>query len=483
LQLIFSPFTQADTSTTRKYGGTGLGLTISSRLVGMMGGKIWVESEVGRGSRFCFTAHFDPPAAPEQGQQLQPHGEILGGVPILVVDDNETNRTILQRLLIHWHAEPTCVASGKEALAVLQEASERGKPYWVVLTDMYMPEMDGLKLTERIRRVPALTTTAVIMLTSGGRVASYLPKPVRRQELLASLLAACGQRAEAGSASKAVSEAAPRSAELRILLAEDNRVNQLVATRLLRKMGHTFAVANNGKEALALLAAQSFDLVLMDIQMPEMDGIEATRRIREEESRNSNHLPVIAMTAHAMKGDRERCLAAGMDGYISKPISASALELEIATVHATLAPAVPKDVSEETPRNRTPDSPTDDSRIGQPVPAVQWNRVRLLENLGGDEGLLRQIIDVFLKDAPRQIAEMRVALQARDANTIAKAAHSLKGSVGYFEVPEISDAAGALEEKGKQSEWSGTAELLDAFDAHVTGLLHAIQSELSVGAR
>jgi CheY-like chemotaxis protein len=455
----------------------------------MMGGTIWVESEVGRGSRFCFTAHFDPPAAPEQAKQLQPHTEILGGVPILVVDDNETNRTILQRLLTYWHAQPTCVASGKEALAAMQEASERGKPYRVVLTDMYMPEMDGLKLTERIRRVPALAATAVIMLTSGARsadrgrsvelrVASYLPKPVRRQELLASLLAACGQPTEAGSASRAVSEATPRSAELRILMAEDNRVNQLVATGLLRKMGHTFAVANNGKEALAMLAAQAFDLVLMDIQMPEMDGIEATRRIREDESRTSNHLPIIAMTAHAMKGDRERCLAAGMDGYISKPISASKLEVEIATVHAMLAPAATKEDTETLP-NRTLES-----RIRMlPVTAVRWNRVRLLENLGGDEGLLRQIIDVFLKYAPGQISDLRLALQGRDANMIAKTAHSLKGAVSYFEVPGISEAASALEEKGKQAEWSGTAELLDALEAHVTGLLQAIQSEISVEAR
>ncbi len=482
LQLIFSPFTQADTSTTRQYGGTGLGLTISSRLVTMMGGKIWVESEVGRGSRFCFTAHFDPPAASPQAKELQPHADILGGVPILVVDDNETNRTILQRLLSYWHAQPTCVASGEEALAAMKLASERSKPYRVVLTDMYMPEMDGLTLTERIRSVPELAATSVIMLTSGARfadrgrsvelgVASYLPKPVRRQELLASLLATCGHRAEAGSAAKTVSEATPRSAELRILMAEDNRVNQLVATGLLRKMGHTFTVANNGKEALALLAAQAFDLVLMDIQMPEMDGIEATRRIREDESRTSNHMPIIAMTAHAMKGDRERCLAAGMDGYISKPISASKLELEIATVHSMLGPSVPKETTEE---RRT---------IILPDPVVRWNRTHLLENLDGDEGLLRQIIDVFLKDAPRQVAELRLALQARDANMIAKTAHSLKGAVSYFEVPEISETATALEEKGKQLEWNGTAELLDSLETHVTGLLHAIQSELSVEAR
>jgi signal transduction histidine kinase/CheY-like chemotaxis protein/ligand-binding sensor domain-containing protein len=359
LKLIFSPFTQADTSTTRKYGGTGLGLTISSRLVTMMGGKMWVESEVGRGSRFCFTAHFDPPAASPQSKQLPPHLEILGGVCILVVDDNETNRKILQRLLIHWHAEPTCVASGEEALAAMKKASDSRKPYRVVLTDMYMPEMDGLTLTEQIRRVPALAATAVIMLTSGARsadrarsvelgVASYLAKPVRRQELLASLLATCGHRADAGSASKVAPEASPLSLELRILLAEDNRVNQLVATGLLRKMGHTCAVANNGKEALALLVTQTFDLVLMDIQMPEMDGTEATRRIREDESRTSNHMPIIAMTAHAMKGDRERYLDAGMDGYISKPISASKLEFEIAATLSMLRPVAPENTTRQT---------------------------------------------------------------------------------------------------------------------------------------
>jgi signal transduction histidine kinase/DNA-binding response OmpR family regulator/ligand-binding sensor domain-containing protein/HPt (histidine-containing phosphotransfer) domain-containing protein len=486
LQLIFSPFTQADTSTTRKYGGTGLGLTISSRLISMMGGKIWVESEVGRGSRFCFTAHFGPPSGSLPSKQLLPHADILGGVHILVVDDNETNRKILQRLLTHWRAEPACVASGDEALVAMKEASERSKPYQVVLTDMNMPEMDGLTLTEQIRRLPALAATAVILLTSGARstdrgrsvelgVTSYLPKPVRRQELLASLLAACGYRADAGPALEAAS-ALPRRPELRILMAEDNRVNQLVATGLLQKMGHTVAIANNGKEALALLATRSFDLVLMDIQMPEMDGIEATRRIREDESRTSNHMSIIAMTAHAMKGDRERCLAAGMDGYISKPINASKLELEIATVHTTHKPVTPEDATKETFHSR--------NKI-LPVPVVTWDRLRLLENLGGDDGLLREVIDVFLKEVPRQLAELRLALLERDAKMMAKTAHSLKGAVGYFEVPEISQEALALEEKGRLSEWSGTAELLDSLDANVTGLLHAIRvsDELSVEAR
>ena len=487
LHSIFSPFTQADTSTTRKYGGTGLGLTISSRLVAMMQGRIWVESEVGLGSKFCFTAHFDLPCTSQQSKELLPHADILEGVPILLVDDNETNRKILQRTLTHWYAEPTCVASGEDALAAMRQASASGRPFQIVLTDMNMPEMDGLMLTEEIRRSPTLAATPVIVLTSGGRsrdhvrcldlgIASYLHKPVRRQELLAAVMAVCGYRPETSAASRSNGGAEPRMPELRILLAEDNQVNQAVATRLLHKMGHTFTLANNGKEALALIASRVFDLVLMDIQMPEMDGIEATRRIRQDERGTLIHMPIIAMTAHAMKGDRERCLAAGMDGYISKPIIASKLELAIATLAKKHQAVVSEASTEQIPQAH--EGASED-------PPIVWNRQRVLENLGGDEDLLRQVIEIFTEEAPKHLAELRHAIREQDAKTTEKTAHSLKGELGYFDVPEISHAARELEEKGATSEWSGTGELMRFLERNVSELLQTIRTaeELSVETR
>jgi two-component system sensor histidine kinase/response regulator len=340
---IFSPFTQADSSTTRKYGGTGLGLTISARFISMMGGKIWLESAIGKGTQFHFTARLKVRGKGVESQVLVPL-ESLHGLRILVVDDNQTNRRILKGILTSWGARTACIESGEQALLELVSASTTGEPYQLVLTDMHMPGMDGFGLVEQIRRTPALLTATVIMLTSAGHrgdmarchelgIRSYLYKPVRKQELLAALLTALGRDQTASPSSvlpQTEQRAQPRA--LRVLLAEDNRINQIVATRSLEKMGHSVVVAGNGNEALSLLTAQPFDLILMDIQMPEMDGLTATARIRESERPTLLHIPIIAMTAHAMKGDRERCIDAGMDGYVSKPISAPELEAAIAAV-------------------------------------------------------------------------------------------------------------------------------------------------------
>jgi len=337
LESIFSPFTQADASTTRKYGGTGLGLSISSRLAEMMGGKIWVESEVGRGTHFSFTARFEVTDKRTESE-LGTAPESLRGVKILVVDDNPTNRRILKGVLQRWNAQITCVESGKQGLAEMDLAREREDPFHVVLTDMHMPEMDGLGLVTTMRSTPGMASTAVVLLSSGVLrkdaeafremgIKLILNKPVRRKELLSAVLTATGHHpAEMMRAIDASEESPLRSKRLHILLAEDNHVNQAVAGGILAKKGHTLVVANNGLEALSLLAQQAFDLVLMDIQMPEMDGLTATQRIRESERLTQRHLPIIAMTAYAMKGDRERCIAAGMDGYVSKPINSESLE-------------------------------------------------------------------------------------------------------------------------------------------------------------
>jgi two-component system sensor histidine kinase/response regulator len=326
---IFSPFTQADSSTTRKYGGTGLGLTISARLAAMMGGRIWLESEIGRGSSFCFIVRMQAlEKTTESG--IIAAAESLHGVRILVVDDNQTNRRIMKGTLKLWDAQTTCVEGGREALMELASALEAQKPYQVVVTDMHMPEMDGFGLVAKIRSLPAMASIPVVMLSSGGHredaelcrqlgIASFLTKPVRRRELLSAILAVLGyQPTSPGQAKVLPSEITSHNRVFRILLAEDNRVNQAVASRLLAKLGYTLVIANNGKEAVDLLKQQTFDLVLMDVQMPEMDGIVATERIRERERSTHGHIPIIAMTAHAMKGDRTRCLAAGMDGYISQ---------------------------------------------------------------------------------------------------------------------------------------------------------------------
>jgi signal transduction histidine kinase/DNA-binding response OmpR family regulator len=339
-KLIFDAFSQADTSTTRKYGGTGLGLTISLRLVTMMGGKIWVESELGRGSRFHFTLPFHSSEKKVQVGTIAPP-EILRGVKVLVVDDNRTNRRILEGMLEHWDMKTTTAAGGEEALVELSAGRRAGEPFALILTDMHMPGMDGFALVERILQTPELATATIMMLTSAGHrgdaerckqlgVAGYLLKPIRQSELREAIARVLGAREQKGAIPLitrfSLQDARDPSEVLFVLLAEDNLVNQRLATRLLEKRGHRVVVAANGREALEAIGKQAFDLVLMDVQMPDMDGLEATARIREAEKMTGKHQPVVALTAHAMKGDEEKCLAAGMDGYLVKPIRPQELD-------------------------------------------------------------------------------------------------------------------------------------------------------------
>jgi PAS domain S-box-containing protein len=327
---IFEAFTQADSSMPRKYGGTGLGLTISSRLVQMMAGKIWVESALGEGSTFHFTARLGRTKA--AAESVPREVASLLDLAVLVVDDNATNRKILDAMLKQWSMRPETAASGQEGLAVLERAASTRTPFQLVLLDAQMPGMDGFTLAGRIKQDSKLAGAAIMMLTSTGEsgdaarcrelgIAAYLTKPIQKSELLEAIRAALGEAAGKQGATVITRHTLRENRrKLQILLAEDNAVNQQLAVRLLEKRGHIVTVASTGSEAVALVKKSQFDLVLMDVQMSEMDGLEATALIRKEEESTGKHLPIIAMTAYAMEGDRERCLAAGMDGYIGKPI-------------------------------------------------------------------------------------------------------------------------------------------------------------------
>jgi len=342
-ETIFQPFSQADTSTTRKYGGTGLGLTITTRLVQMMGGKIWLKSQEGSGSHFNFTLQFKT-AQMTAHPQAAIASQQLSGVKVLVVDDNQTNRRILDRMLATWEMKAKSVDSGDAALAELSAAGQSNQPYRLIVTDMHMPGMDGLDFVGRIRENPGLTFAKIVMLTSGSRsgdherckslgISEFLSKPIRLTELRGSLLRVLdsgGNVPPHASAQTLVSNVSSQNADrgnsLRILLAEDNAVNQLVATRLLQKRNHQVVSAKNGLEALDAINRDRFDLVFMDVQMPEMDGMEATAAIRTRERLTGFHQIIVALTAHGMKGDRERCLECGMDDFITKPIIGEELD-------------------------------------------------------------------------------------------------------------------------------------------------------------
>ena len=331
--LIFNAFEQADGSTTRTYGGTGLGLSISMQLADLMGGRLWAESVAGEGSTFHFTAGLGVSATPV-GSGCSPALNELCGWPVLVVDDNATNRRILQQTLENWDMRPTAVDSGPAALHALETAQSAGQPFALMLLDVRMPGMDGFAVAERMLRGRGLTAPLVLMLTSSDHsedllrcralgLGAYLVKPIGQAALLWAIRKVAGSRVAAARQASDSPRAVPGHAgrRLRVLVAEDNVVNQMLAVRLLEKHGHTVAVATNGKEAVAAVGREPFDLIMMDVQMPEMDGLAATAEIRRQEQQTESHVPIIALTAHALQGDREKCLAAGMDEYVSKPLS------------------------------------------------------------------------------------------------------------------------------------------------------------------
>lgn len=332
LDSIFQPFVQADASLNRKYGGTGLGLAITSQLVSLMGGRIWVESQVGKGSTFHFTVKLGLPEKP--GKKITPATlSALHGLKVLVVDDNPTNRAILREMLQSWRMRPEEAGSGSEALNKIQSAEARQESFDLFLIDLSMPEMDGFTLIENIKKIDTCRESPIVILTSADRVgdfkrakelgaSAYLVKPVRPSDLLDTIMAIKGATVSDRKLSEPITDQTLPEfrPKYNILLAEDNPINQKVAVHLLEKKGHKVTVAENGQQVLDKLAQEEFDIILMDVQMPIMNGFEVTQKIRELEKESGKHIPIVAMTAHAMKGDREKCLEAGMDDYVSKPL-------------------------------------------------------------------------------------------------------------------------------------------------------------------
>ncbi|MBL9138149.1 MAG: response regulator, partial [Verrucomicrobiales bacterium] len=436
LESIFRPFTQADNSTTRKYGGTGLGLAISQRLVHLMGGRMWAQSKPEAGSIFHFTGRFGVSSSAEP---LGPPVDIAGlyGTRVLVVDDNQTNRRILEDNLRTWGAEPTLCSNSAGALDEMERAAAAGTPYALLLLDNHMPEMDGMELAARLRDSGAFQTTSILMLTSADRpedltrsrelgFAAYLVKPVGRDDLLRAILVALGagqqRREQQTRASQLAHSGLQRS--LRVLVAEDNLVNQKLAVRRLEKLGHHVTLAPNGKTALEHIAKDFFDIVLMDIQMPVMDGIAATAALREREKMTGTHLPIVAMTAHAMPGDRENCLRAGMDGYVAKPLDGLELVREIESVLAATGGA-----AAATPSAAASSKSAPKHEVPPPVRQAHLDRSCALARCDGDEEMLREVAAAFIPDLAGSLIQLNNARLKAEGLRFAEICHTLKGNL------------------------------------------------------
>lgn len=474
-KILFRAFSQADTSHTRKYGGTGLGLAITARLVELMGGRIWLESESGKGSTFHFTLRLEKATEIPSSMRLV-SSEGLAGIPVLIVDDNETNRGILCGLAKEWKMNPTAVTSGKEGLAALQRAALLREPLQILLVDVCMPGMDGFEFVEAVRNQPVLANCPVVIITSAVRsgdaarckqlgIQAYLSKPVLKDDLLIAIRSALGLK-EIVVPSPPANVLRKAGRALQILVAEDNAVNQAVILRVLGKLGHKAMLAHHGGEALRMSQEAKYDLIFMDVQMPEMDGLTATRAIREAERIQGGHVPIVAMTAHAMTGDRERCLASGMDGYLTKPLRMN----EVADVLAGVADATERptqDAVAESSAN-VPSQP--------PTQRTVWNRAEAIERLGGDEDLFQELCQIFLEESPKLLRELKDALAMGNVEDVMRAAHSIKGETGYLSAPEAMAVARQLEDMARSNSLAAAGELVGVLERELDGLHQSIRS-------
>jgi PAS domain S-box-containing protein len=479
LKSIFDSFSQVDGSTTRKYGGTGLGLAISKQLSTIMGGDIWAESELDKGSTFQFTARFQRHPIREV-PIYETKNRKLEGIRALIVDDNSTHRSVLKEIMTIWGLSCSDACDGKSALLEMESAVKEKKPYELIILDLQMQGIDGNDVCRRIRENPSLRTARIILLTTVGQagdsirykelgVSGHVMKPIRKSELFDSVVRAFEEKksdllADDLSPKAALEATCPEiETHLRILLAEDNVVNQKLITRLMEKRGHNVIVAGNGRQAVELLAEESFDLVFMDVQMPVLDGIEATMMIREQEKQTGEHIPIIAMTAYAMKRDRDRCLEAGMDGHISKPIKPAEIEEIIRRVSRQQLghPVKEKVITESVERS------------------PEFDFSKALQYFEGDIELFEGAFNVFVETLPRNIESIRRAISDGDPEALRRSAHRLKGSIANFRIQELTNLALTLELKGKEKRFEEALEALSKLEKSTSSFIRAVKELLT----